>query len=244
MQEIVKILPNFKKFNSYIDDVKSGVSPIMLSGLTDSGKVHFAYSTHFYTEKPICIITYNEVQAKKLIADLSYFHDEIDYFPRREILTYDYLAESTGIRNKRISCLNRIHDKKAKIVVTTIEAVMQKIITEQSLYKETLTLRSGSSLQLEEVKEKFISLGYERVELVESGSQFSIRGGIIDIALSETQGARIELWGDEIDSIRHFDILSQRSTEKLEKIKIYPATEFVLEDTLEEITQRIVGARR
>ena len=70
MNEIVKILPNFKKFNDYIANVKNKISPIMLSGLTDVAKVHFAYSTYFYSEKPICIITYNELQAKKIIKDL------------------------------------------------------------------------------------------------------------------------------------------------------------------------------
>ena len=70
MNETLKILPNFKKFNDYISNVKLGISPIMLSGLTDSAKVHFAYSTYFYTDKPICIITYNELQAKKIIKDL------------------------------------------------------------------------------------------------------------------------------------------------------------------------------
>ena len=81
MNDIIKILPNYKKFNSYIEDVKANVNPIMLSGLTDSGKVHFAYSTMFYSEKPICIITYNELQAKKIIKDLEYFTQDINYFP-------------------------------------------------------------------------------------------------------------------------------------------------------------------
>ena len=69
MDEAIKILPNFKKFNSYIQNVKENISPIMLSGLTDVAKTHFIYSTYFYTNKPICIITYNEMQAKKLIKD-------------------------------------------------------------------------------------------------------------------------------------------------------------------------------
>ena len=97
MNETLKVLPNFKKFNDYISNVKIGNTPIMLSGLTDVAKVHFAYSTYFYTDKPICIITYNELQAKKIIKDLQYFSKEISYFPRREILAYDYLAESKFI---------------------------------------------------------------------------------------------------------------------------------------------------
>ena len=239
MNEIVKVLPSYKKFNSYMDDIKNRISPIMLSGLTDSGKTHFAYATGFYSERPICIITYNEMQAKKLISDLSYFSSEVAYFPRREILAYDYIAESTDIRNQRISCLNKIHDKKAKVVVTTIEAVMQKIILKKNLYKNLLSFKNGQTLNLTQVKEDLISLGYERVEMVEGSAQFSIRGGIVDISLTEKKGVRLELWGDDIDSIRNFDIMTQRSTKKLEKIKIYPATEFILEDDLVNITDKI-----
>ena len=108
MNESLKVLPNFKKFNDYINNVKLNTSPIMLSGLTDVAKVHFAYSTFFYTDKPICIITYNELQAKKLIKDLQYFSKEVAYFPRREILAYDYLAESKEISYERINCLNNM----------------------------------------------------------------------------------------------------------------------------------------
>ena len=77
MNDIIKVLPNFKKFNDYIENVKNRTNPIMLSGLTDSGKVHLAYSTAFYVEKPICIITYNEIQAKRIYEDIRYFTDKV-----------------------------------------------------------------------------------------------------------------------------------------------------------------------
>ena len=92
----------------------------------------------------------------------------------------------------------------------------------------------------EQVKEKLIELGYERCEMADTKSSFSIRGGIVDIAISEKQGVRIELWGDEIDSIRYFDTVSQRSTDKINEIQIYPAHEFVLEKSLNEITEKII----
>ncbi len=239
MNEIIKILPNFKKFNDYIENVKNKTNPIMLSGLTDSGKVHFAYSTAFYAEKPICIITYNELQAKKIIKNLSYFSDDIKYFPKKEVMVYDYIARSKEDSYDRISCLNDIYDKKAKIIVTTIEAVSQKLIEKEILYKNILTLKVGDTINLDEIKEKLIKLGYERSEVVENKSEFSVRGGIIDIALKEKEGIRIELWGDEIDSIRTFDVNTQRSKEKIENIKIYPAHEFILEKSLEEVAQDI-----
>ena len=77
MNSIIKIVPNVKKYKTYIEDVKSGITPIMVSGLTDAGKIHLAYSTHFYGEKPVCIVTYNEIQAKNLIKDLEYFNVQI-----------------------------------------------------------------------------------------------------------------------------------------------------------------------
>ena len=64
MNSLIKVVPNVKKYNDYLFNVNKGTNPIMLSGLTDSGKVHLAYSTKFYSNKPICIITYNEIQAK------------------------------------------------------------------------------------------------------------------------------------------------------------------------------------
>ena len=70
MNSLVKIVPNVKKYKAYIEDLKNGVSPIMISGLTDSGKMHFAYSSYFYQEKPICIVTYNDLQARRIINDL------------------------------------------------------------------------------------------------------------------------------------------------------------------------------
>ena len=241
MDESIKILPNFKKFNSYIDDVKQGISPIMLSGLTDVAKIHFAYSTFFYTEKPICIVTYNELQAKKIIKDLQYFTNKVEYFPRREILSYDYLAESKDISNERINCLNNIYSKKAKIIVTTIESASQKIVTKNELYKNIVEIKENSIIELEELKKKLFYLGYERRDLVENAGEYSIRGGIIDIGITKETGIRIELWGDEVDSIREFNIMSQRSTEKVKTAKIYPATEFVLERNIEEVISDILN---
>ena len=239
MNDIIKVLPNFKKFNDYIENVKNRTNPIMLSGLTDSGKVHLAYSTAFYVEKPICIITYNEIQAKKIIKNLEYFKEEIHFFPKKEVMAYNFLAESKDVAYNRISCLNNIYENKAKIIVTTIEAVSQKIIDKNVLFKNIIELKVGETLELEKIKEKLIALGYERAEVVENKAEFSIRGGIIDIAISEKEGIRVELWGDEIDSIRIFEVSNQRSKEKIEKIKIYPAHEYLLEKSLDEIVENI-----
>ena len=223
MNSLLKVLPQMQKYNDYIFNVKKGTNPIMLSGLTDTGKVHMAYSTRFYAEKPICIITYNELQAKKIIKDFEFFGETVRFFPKRDTVSFDYIAESKDLLYKRISVLNNIVKKQNKIVVTTIEAAMQKMIKKDSLYKHVLSLKVGDTFNLELLKEKLVLLGYERYDLIEGKGQFSVRGGIVDIATSKTSGVRIEFWGDEIDSIRKFSISSQRTTEMLDTIDIFPS---------------------
>ena len=241
MNYLISKFGNLQKFKEYISKIEEKNSPISISGLSDVGKIEYEYATHKYSKKPICIITYNEIQAKNIIKDLGYFcdKDEVLYFPKREVVTYDYIAESKELPYERIDVLNKIQDKNAKIIVTTVEAIMQKMISKNSLYENILKFKVSDTYNLEFIKEKLVSLGYERNDLIESRGQFSIRGGIVDIAISEKEGIRIEFWGDDVDSIRKFNISSQRSTDMLDKIEIYPAHEFVLDDSLEEIVKRI-----
>ena len=95
------------------------------------------------------------------------------------------------------------------------------------------------NINLEDVKQKLIDLGYIRYDLIDGRGQFSVRGGIVDISVTEKTGIRIEFWGDEVDSIRYFNIISQRSTENIEKATIYPAHEYLLEKNVEEIVEKI-----
>ncbi len=135
--------------------------------------------------------------------------------------------------------LNKIYSGKIDILVTTVEACMQNMITKNDLYKDTIKFEFNKEYNFEELKQRLVDLGYERVELVESKGQFSIRGDILDIGLAQKQGVRIEFWGEEIDSIRYFDISSQRSTEELKEITIYPSHEYVLTDSIENICNKI-----
>ena len=145
--------------------------------------------------------------------------------------SYDNLYE-------RIKVLNELNKKC--IVITTIEAAMQKMIPKEVLYKNKIKLKVGDTINTEELKEKLISMGYERTELTEGNGQFCIRGGIIDISISENLGVRIELWGDDIDSIRYFNLSSQRSTEMAEKIEIIPLHEYLLETDKETVCNKIL----
>ena len=242
MNAIISQLQELQKFKEYIEKVEEKNGPIAISGLSDMGKLQFIAATKESIKNPICIVTYNELQAKKIIENLKYFIEDnnlIEYFPKREIVTYDYIAESKDLPYERIEVLNKIQKKKVKIVVTTIEAMMQKIIPKSTLYKHQINLEVGKKYLIEDIKRNLLLLGYERNDLVENKGQFSVRGDIIDVAISEKEGIRIELWGDEVDSIRKFYISSQRSTDMLNKVEIMPAHEFVLEDDIKSVIKKI-----
>lgn len=158
MDSLTKIVPNVKKYSDYLFDINKGKTPIMLSGLTDTGKVHIAYSTKFYTDKPICIITYNDMQAKKIKKDFGFFDDNIKIFPKRDVASFDYIAESKDVLYERISNINDIMENKAPIIITTIEAVMQKMISKKDLYKNVLNIKVNDEISIDKLKENLISL--------------------------------------------------------------------------------------
>lgn len=240
MNLILGELGKSQKFVEQVKNIETKKGPIAISGLTSVGMVQQVAAINEYTKKPICIITYNEIQAKKIVEDLKYFTDKVVLFNKKEIVTYDFVVESKDLSYERIEALNKIYSKKNLIVVTTIEAVMQPIIVKDSLYKNVLNFKVGTEYNLEELKQTLTNLGYSRTDMIEGKGQYSVRGGIVDVSVSENEGVRIEFWGDEVDSIRKFNITTQRSTESIEKATIYPATELVLEKTIEEICKKIV----
>ena len=242
MNVIISKLCELPKFQEYIKKIQEKNSPIAISGLSDVGKIQYLYATKEMLNKPMCIVTYNEIQAKKIIEDLKYFAKDFEaffYFPKKEIVSYDYVTESKDLPYERIDILNKIEKKKVKVIVTTIEALMQKMVAKTTLYKNKQVLQIGKNYSLEKVKQTLILLGYERKDLVEAKGEFSVRGDIVDISISKKEGIRIEFWGDEIDSIRKFSLSSQRSLEMLQMVEIMPAHEFILEDSVQNVIERI-----
>ena len=244
MNTILAELGRNPKFIELLNKIENNESPVVISGLNDMGLIQIGTAINEFGKKPILILTYNEIQAKKIYEDILYFTDKVELFPKKEILTYDYVAESKDIPYKRIDVLNKIKTRKNLIVIASIETVMQKIPEKRALYKNEFKFKLGESYNLESIKKKLIQLGYTRCDLIEGRGQFSIRGGIIDIATGETTGIRVELWGDEVDSIRIFNISTQRSINNKETAVIYPAHEYILEQDIESICEKIKNNNR
>lgn len=238
MNFLIKTLEENKKFQELTKQI-SKTGPIAISGLVDVEKLHVLAGIFNETKRPMVLVTYNEIQARKLYQDLKKLIKQTYFFPKKEITSYEYVAQSKEIEYKRIDVLNKMYlakkQKEPIIIVTTIEAVMQKMVAKDTLYQNVIDFEVGKTYLLDEIKEKLVGLGYERSDLIENKGQFSIRGGIVDVGLSEKIGVRIEFWGDEVDSIRFFQISSQRSTEMLKEITIFPAHELIVQDLSEAV---------
>ena len=242
MNELLNLAITNKMFNSVIDKIKEKKGPINLLGLNSVAKTYLVSSIKKVNSNPICIVTYNEIQGRKLVLDLEKFTDGVYFFPKKEIVTYDYLAESKEIAYSRMKVLNAIKEGKAKVIVTTIEAIMQPMISKDVLNKNILEFKLQGNYSIEEIKSILSNLGYERSDLVEAKGQFSVRGDILDIGIEDSKGVRIEFWGEDVDSIRYFSYASQRSTEETKKAIIYPSTEYVIEKDLNDVCQDILNA--
>ncbi len=243
MNAFVKVLPKMKKFEQYIEDVKKANFPISLSGLSESQKAHFIYATRFYAEKPVVVVTYNEIERKKLLNDLQFFQTEdILVFPKREVVYYDIDTMNKDVSMERLNVFSKLYLQEAGVILTTIEALMQKTLPKLELFSKVIYLEVGATISLEQLKEQLNYLGYERTDMVEGRGQYSVRGGIVDVfPLTTKCPIRIEFWGDEIDSIRYFDAISQRSIDTISNATILPVEEFLVDSRrLEEIGNAIL----
>ena len=243
MDSLIKVLPKMKKFEEYINDVNKSNFPITLSGLSESQKAHFIYATKFYSQKPILVVTYNEIELKKMKQNMAFFsNEEISVFPKKDVVYYDIDTMNKDVTMERLKVYTDLYNSESKVILTTVEALMQKTIQKNDFFSKVIYLEVGKSISLEELKNNFVQLGYERTDMVEGRGQFSIRGGIIDVfPLTTKDPVRIEFWGDEIDSIRYFDLITQRSIDTTKQITIFPVEEFLIDqDKLEDISKDIL----
>ncbi len=216
-------ISNISKSISYkniLKDIKNKSNNLSIIGLTDSSKAHIISSLTSESNKSSLIVCSNSITANKIIQDLKFFTDiDVSYFPARKIEYYDIEAETKDFSNIRMEIIEKINSGNLNIIVTTIDALLVKMLPSTNYKGQDLTLKVGDSIDLSELVENLVKLGFERSETVEGKGQFAIRGGIIDLYnLNNEYPYRIELFGNEIDSIRTFDPFTQRSIDTVKEI--------------------------
>lgn len=223
MKDIINKLLELESLKKYLE--KDTDSHITIFGLSDISKSCIAEVAKEETKRPIFLVTYNELQAQKIHKNIKYLNKDVIYIPKKDIVTYSYDAQNMDILYSRMQGLLKLYNDETEIVVVSIETLMQPVISKKNMKDSILKLMVANEYDIEEIKEKLVNLGYERYDLVEGKGNFSIRGDILDIGISQRQGIRVEFFGDEIDQIRYFEISSQRSNEVINQIKIYPISE-------------------
>ncbi len=226
MQALLAPLQELADFSEIKEQLRKHQGPIALTGCVESQKLHMIYGLSEGARYKV-IVTYSDLRAKQLYEEYQFYDRNVMLFPAKDLIFFQADIHGNQLIRERIKTMRRLLEKKPTTIVTTYAALM----TPQILWgeNEIIQVERGGSLVEGKIAERLVAMGYEKTYQVEAPGQFSIRGGILDVYdLTEENPYRLELWGDEVDSIRSFDVLSQRSIEKLESISIYPATEFVM----------------
>ena len=211
--------------------LKKEKTNLSLTGCVDSQKLHMIYGLSDGFPYRI-IITFSDLKAKEIYEDYKFYDRNVCVYPAKDLIFYQADIHGNQLVTERIKCLKRIIEKRPTTIITTFSALMTVQVPLEVLEKNVIRIKKGGEIEEKELAKQLTAMGYEKSYQVEAPGQFSIRGGIVDIFdLTEENPYRIELWGEEVDSLRSFDILSQRSIEKLESISIYPATELILTGT-------------
>jgi len=209
-------------------DLNQGRGPVHICGVTDSQKVHVMYELSADKAWKL-VVTYDDARAKELYDDFSYFCKNTWLYPARDLLFYSSDIHGNLLTRQRMQVFKHLAEDEGGIVVATADGLMDHLLPLSVLEARCLSVTSGDVLNMEEIRGFLTNMGYERMGQVDGMGQFSIRGGILDVfPLTEELPVRIELWGDEVDSIRSFDPESQRSIAQMESIRIFPAAEVVL----------------
>src|SRR5699024_7679857 len=183
--------------------------------------------------KPILLVTHQLTQAQQLYDDLSEFmeNSNVYLYPVNELIASEVAIASPELKSQRIDGLTEWAEKKSGILIAPV-AALKRILPPPSYWdKYQLRFTLGEEIDIDAYLSSLVDMGYERGSMVNSPGEFSIRGGIIDIyPVTEENPIRIELFDEEVDSIRYFDAGTQRSLEKIEQVRVRPATELLLNE--------------
>ena len=227
MSVFSEILNNNAEFTSVIENIRDNKCPIHITGMTGSQKSHFIYSVCKKLNKKCLVITYDEAETVRIRDDLSFlFGVECHIFKNKEYVFYDIDASN---HSSEISRLNALSGMTSGLpVVATVDAASKYTIPPDVFNRFTFEICCGDTVDIEDFAVKLVTMGYKRCAMIEGMGQFSIRGSIIDVfSPCHSNPIRIDLFDDEVDSIREFECATQVSTENIDSCKISPVREII-----------------
>lgn len=234
-----ELLKFSSEYKTVLNTLERKQFPFGCLGLPPAPKALVIHSILENTSSGALIIVPDDASAEKLNSDLTTYGTKSCTYPARDFNFQAADSSSKEYEQKRIGALAKIISGECDVLIASAEATLQRTIPPEILKSRIFTLESGMEIPVDAIRKKLIKGGYSACEMVEGAGQFSLRGGILDIFPSDrTDPVRIEFWGDEIDTISEFDILSQRRGDSLDKVDICPVTE-ILFDSADEFAEKI-----
>ena len=226
MQALIKPLYELAEFEEILKLLKRGPGVIQLSGCVNSQKTHFMYALSGGCCYRV-IACSSESKARQVYEEYRFLDSNTYYYPAKDFLFYQVDLRGKELLKQRMTVVRAVLEQKDLTIVTSFDGFMDALLPKEEIKKRVLHVKSGDEIDFSGLQGELVRNGYERAEQVEGPGQFAVRGGILDIyPLTQDLPVRIELWGDEVDSIRTFDVESQRSLENLQEVFLYPADEF------------------
>ncbi|WP_079477403.1 transcription-repair coupling factor [Halobacillus salinus] len=246
MQGIKQYLYQQDDIHSVVEGFESGLQEQMVAGLSGASRSVMISLLKESLNRPVLLVTHQLIQAQQLYDDLQELTEaeQVHLYPVNELMASEIAIASPELRSQRIESLHNWMEQGSGILIAPV-AALKRIMAPKTYWEHNqLPFRVGEEIDLDAYLKRFVSMGYERSEMVATPGEFSIRGGIIDVyPLTSEYPYRIELFDTEVDSIRTFDSETQRSQEKMEQINIGPATELLLtEEDYARAEQRLEGA--
>ena len=228
--------------DAVFEQIKTGLEnnqgPVLVSGCTDGAKAHLVSALRGKKKRGSykVIVTADENKAKEWVENYRFFGEDAVYFPAKDPLFYSADVHGNAIAKERLRGIESIIKGQGGVFVLSVDALMDRVVPLAEIKKNRVMISLETEVSEQDITKKFTAMGYERTPFVEAAGEFAVRGGIVDIyPFTSDCPYRIELWGEEVDSIRSFDAQSQRSIEEVKSLTVYPATEIVLSE--ERISQ-------
>ena len=239
MSAFTEVLKNSAEFEAVVNSIKKGFLPQGVLGLIPVMKAHLVSAVTGGLEKKALVVVPDDATAVRLCEDLTALGISSLHYPARSFSFYTTDSQSYEYEQKRIKVLRRMLDNSCDVIVASAEASLSFTVPPEILSQKSVLLKKDEETTLEKIVSSLNCAGYTRVDAVEGVGQFSVRGGIVDFfSPDDEEPVRIELWGDTVDTMCHFDVVSQRRTVNIDEIIIAPSKEIII-DNPQELTDKI-----
>ncbi len=232
LDKVLQLHKDFSKTREITETLSKGAKLVQIEGLAAAAKGWMLAGLFQEAQRTVLLITYTYEQAERIAEDLPLYgipRDQVLFYPPSDSLIYEEGPPNFGVIGERMGVLHALASGRTVIVVAPINAALRRTMPKSTLRESCLSVRVGDELDMDDLVEQLVKMGYERTDVVDRHGEFSRRGGIVDVyASSEEDPIRIELFGDEVESIRHFDSATQRSIDRIQEALLLPAREVLM----------------